>query len=379
MKRFIAAAFVIFCAVNFTAAQSRRAVNYSESQTDETNDKKRRARQNEAPQTVERLTERKLPANAAANGGADADVIRVDTELVVIPARISSRDGRVVAGLKREEFKIYENGVEQEIAYFSDEEQPFTVALVLDMSYSSVFKLREIQDAALEFINRQLRPRDRVMVVSVDERVKVLCEPTNNRQALRYAVEATKIASGTSFYQALDLVLNEKLTRVAGRKAIVVFSDGVDTTSRSVKPEKLLKDIGENGGDTLVFPIEYDTYADVLKTKKETAQIFYDDDDRPYAIETPPASGERREDYKRARRFLEDFSEASGGRLYRVSTSTNLSDAFAAIADELRKTYSLGYYPSGERKNATRYAVNVRVYRPNLIVRARNNYLWRQN
>lgn len=383
MKKLFAIGFVILCALNISKAQSRRAVNYSESETAaESNEKKSRGRRNGTieinSKPVNREAENKTPVKKTIDE-ADENIIRVETDLVIIPARVSSRDGRPVVNLKREEFKIYENGVEQQLEYFSDEEQPFTVALVLDMSYSSVFKLKEIQNAALRFVGNQLRPRDRVMIVSINERVTVLCEPTNNRSALKLAIESTKIASGTSFFTALDLVLNEKLNSVAGRKAIVVFSDGVDTTSRAVKPEKILNDIAEGAGDTLVFPIQYDTFGDVQKTKKETAQIFYDDDDRPYTIEAPPVRGERREDYRRADEFLKQFAEISGGRVYRVSSSTNLSDAFANIADELRKTYSLGYYPSGERGNGEKYAVKVRVYRPNLIVRARSNYVWRQN
>lgn len=363
MGKLFAASFIILIILNFTFGQSRRVPNYSESSADF--DKKETNTKNVQNKTVE-----------AAESIDESETIRVNTNLVVVPARISSRDGRIVSGLKRAEFKIFENGVEQEIAYFSDEEQPFTVALILDMSYSSVFKLRDIQDAAFAFTN-QLRPDEKVMIVSVDESIKILCEPTNNRKVLKLAIEATKIASGTSFFAGLNVVINEKLKNIAGRKAIVVLSDGVDTTSRNVSPDKILSDISQK--DILAFPIQYDTFDDVHKNRKETAQVFFDDNDRPYTIEAPPIAGERKEDYKRADEFLKQFSEQSGGRVYRVSSSTNLTDAFANIADELRKTYSLGYYPNGERKSGVKYALNVRVYRPNLIIRAKNAYLRREN
>ena len=108
-------------------------------------------------------------------------MIRIDTDLVVIPVQVSERKGQPVVDLKQREFKIFENGVEQEIAYFSDEDQPFTVALMLDMSYSSVFKLQDIQAAALTFVN-QLRENDRVMIVSFADKPRILCEPTNDRR-----------------------------------------------------------------------------------------------------------------------------------------------------------------------------------------------------
>ncbi len=147
----------------------------------------------------------------------DGDVERVSTDLVTIPVRISTRGGKPVADVRRNEFKIFENGLEQEIAYFSDSEQPFTVVLVLDMSYSSVFKLEDIQLAARIFVAK-LREHDRVMVVAFDEKPHVLCEPTNDRRILRLAIDGAKIASGTALYDTLDLVLREKLSRISGRR-----------------------------------------------------------------------------------------------------------------------------------------------------------------
>jgi hypothetical protein len=117
----------------------------------------------------------------------------------------------------------------------------------------------------------------------------------------------------------------------------------------------------------------------VQKSRKESAQIFYDENDRPRAIEKPRTRGEREDDYKNAGEFLKEVSNQSGGRVYRVSSSSKLTQAFANIADELRKIYSLGYYPNVERKAGAKYTVKVRVYRPNLIVHAKNNYLWKQN
>lgn len=343
-------------------AQSRRVPNFSESG---------------APT---KKGEEKIEAETKPNGSQPAlqadEVIRVDTDLIVVPAQITDRRGKPVGDIKREEFKIFENGIEQEIAYFSGDDQPFTVALVLDMSYSSVFKLTEIQAAALAFVN-QLHENDRVMVVSFDEKVRVLCEPTGNRKVLRLAIEAAKIASGTSLYAALDLVLGEKLRKISGRKAIVLLSDAVDTSSRQTSAADVLRRVAET--DVLIYPIRYDTYEDVQKSRKEDAQVFYDEDDRPFTVEKPRVKGEREEDYRQAKDFTEQLANQTGGRVYRVSSATNLTGAFANIADELRKIYSLGYYPNGERKSGARYSLKVRVYRPDLVIRARSNYIWMKN
>jgi len=302
----------------------------------------------------------------------DDDVVHIDTDLVTIPVRVTTRGGRPVPDIKKSEFKIFENGDEQEIAYFAADEAPFTVALLLDMSYSSVFKLRDIQTAAMQFIS-QLKPNDKIMIVAFDEKVRILCELTDNRKALQYAVEAARIGSGTSVYDAVDKVVNDRFQKLTGRKAIVLLSDGVDTTSERSDLKALLADIDET--DVLIYPIQYDTYDDVQKNRKKDAEIRYDDNDRPYIVDTPQGKGERSLDYAEAKEFLNGMADRTGGSVQRVRSTTNLAEAFARIADELRKTYSLGYYPTSERKPGTSYYIRVRVYRPDLVVRARETYL----
>ena len=167
----------------------------------------------------------------AAQSGNDEDIIKVETDLVMLPVRVTSRKGRPISDLKQSEFRIYEDGEEQEISFFNNNEAPFTVALLLDMSYSTVFKVNEIQSAALQFLSL-LKPDDRVMIVAFDRKVRVLCDVTNNRKALRYAIEGAAVGSGTSVYDALDQVINQRFAAIHGRKAVVLLSDGVDTTSK---------------------------------------------------------------------------------------------------------------------------------------------------
>jgi Ca-activated chloride channel homolog len=354
MNRYCSRLLVIFSLCWPAFGQSGRVVNYSE--TPSGDDKYPVVEKQQKPDSELIETE---------------DVIRIDTDLVVIPVQISDRKGRPTIDLTQNEFKIFENGVEQEIGHFSGDEQPFTVALLLDMSYSSVFKLPEIQSAAFAFVNR-LRPDDRVMVVSFAEKPMILCEPTNNRKVLRLAIEGARIASGTSLYSALDLVLKDRLGKITGRKAVVLLSDGVDTTSSDLGASAILDELGEN--DVLIYPIQYDTFDDVQKSRRDNAQIAYDDNDRPYIVERPRVKGEREQDYQDARDFLNEMSERTGGRRYRVSSTTNLSAAFARIVEELRRTYSLGYYPNTSRKAGEKYSIKIRVYRPGLTVRARTSY-----
>jgi Ca-activated chloride channel family protein len=344
---------LIFClSIPSLFAQSNRYKSYSESA----------ARTEKIPEST---------PTPRPSGKSD-EVIRIDTDLVTVPVRISDKNGRPIPDVQQSEFRIIENGVEQQVAYFQNENQPFTVALMLDMSYSSVFKLHDIQAAADLFIN-QLRDQDKVMVVAFDEKVRVLCKPTSNRRVLKMAIEGTEIGSGTSVYTAVDSVLNEHFAKIPGRKAIVILSDGVDTTSRIVSAKSIVNDVTES--DILIYPIQYDTYDDVQKNRRKDAPIQYDEDDRPYVVSKAPHRGERAEDYRAANEFLADIADRTGGHVYKVRSNTNLKDAFSAIADELRKIYSLGYYPSSGRLPGETYSIKVRVYRPNLLIRARESRL----
>src|SRR5204862_851336 len=140
-------------------------------------------------------------------------------------------------------------------------EKPFTVALVIDTSASTRFKIEEIQDAAIAFVN-QLRPDDKVVVVSFDDKIRGIDrQPTSDRATLRNWILQTRIGSGTRLYDAVDQVINNVFNRIDGRKAIVLFTDGVDTTSKNATYETTLRDAEEN--DALIYPVEYDTSSDM--------------------------------------------------------------------------------------------------------------------
>ena len=340
------------------AGQSGRVAGYSES-------KPKNARTSNTSGT---------PADSIPK--PEEGVVRVETDLVTVPVRVSEKNGRAVTGINKNEFKVFENGVEQEIAYFSRDDQPFTVALALDMSYSSVFKLQEIQAAAKIFVGL-LRPSDRVMVVAFAEKAEILCQPTNDRKILNLAIEGSSIASGTSLYDAFGLTIGEKLKTVPGRKAVIVLSDGVDTTSVKLKAADVEDQMTARG--VIVYPIQFATFDDVRESRRKDAEVLYDDDDRPYLVESPLKKGQRESDYAEADEFFGTIASVSGGRVFRVSSRTNLDAAFSRIAEELRKIYSLGYYPPNERQPGAEYHIKIRVYRPNLTIRTRENYSVRSN
>lgn len=312
----------------------------------------------------------------------DGEIIKVATQLVSVPVKVMDKKGRFIGGLTQPDFKVFENGVEQEIAMFSNEHQPFTVALVLDMSYSTTFKLAEIQSAAIAFIG-QLRPEDKVMVISFDQEVHMLCEATNDRKAIYRAIKSTKIATGTSLYEAVDLTMNARLRNIDGRKAIILFTDGVDTSSRRAHDRDNLDDAVEL--DALIYPIRYDTFADVQRMKSGVpvelppiagipipGTVIVPTASKPDTIGTTP------EEYKKAEEYLDQLAYRTGGRLYQALTPDALADAYSKIASELREFYSLGYYPKDEQAADKTRSVKVKVDRPGVVVRARETFIKRK-
>lgn len=325
------------------------------------------------------------------------DVIKVSTSLVTIPVSVMDRDGRYVPNLQKEEFRIWEDGVEQEVAFFQSVDKPFSVVLMLDTSPSTQFRLEDIQDAAISFVN-QLRPDDRVMVISFNDKIKILSEFTTDRSRLNRAIQGARTGDGTRLYDAVDMVINDQLSRVQGRKAIVLFTDGVDTTSRRASFESNMMDAQEL--DALIYPVQFDTSRDMNVMNYPVGRpddvwgqilggIFGGGGGRRGGGRRggggggrggyPPPGGGMRNDYEVADRYLMELANNTGGREYQADSLQNMSSAFANVAEELRRQYSIGYYPKRPPQAGQRRQIKVRARQPNLAVRARDSYIFNPN
>lgn len=296
-------------------------------------------------------TERNNNAQTTTTDAQTAEAeepIMVETNLVTIPVAVTDRNGFYVSNLIQADFQIFEDRVEQEVAYFGASDKPFTVVLLIDVSRSTRYKIEEIQAAASAFA-RQLKPQDRVIVIQFDERVKVLTEVTSDQDKIKKAIERTGFGDGTSIYEAVDFSLHEQLEKIEGRKAIVLFTDGVDTTSEKASFESTVRDSEESGA--IVFPIYYNTFSNNF-------------------------SGTANVEYARGRAYLTELAAATGGKLVRPEmTPSGLTGAFESIAEELRRQYSIGYYPSNSGRAGERRQIKVRVNRPQLVIRARDSYI----
>jgi hypothetical protein len=197
----------------------------------------------------------------------DVETLKTDTDLVSVPLIASDKGGTYITDLKQDEFAIFEDGIQQQIAFFGKVAAPFHVVLMLDTSSSTQDKLKQIQQAAVAFVE-QLQPADRVKVISFDDAVKDLNEFTSNRETLRSAIYSTTSGSGTKVYDAVELALNTIRT-IRGRKAIVIFTDGMDWHSDSATFDGTVRYLDEEG--VMVYPIRYDTRATTERLAREQA------------------------------------------------------------------------------------------------------------
>jgi VWFA-related protein len=209
---------------------------------------------------------------------------------------------------------------------------------------------------------------------------------------LRDAIRRTHTGNGTRLYDAVDQVIKQQLSRVRGRKAIVLFTDGVDTSSKQASYQSTLAEAEEL--DAMIYPVQYDTYTN----QQAGGGGWPGRNPYPTGNKKPGwgdvigiiiggggvstgggggGTGTTRGEYERAGEYLRQLATMTGGRHFPADDLRNVEEAFTNIAEELRRQYSLGYYPSRQSQVAERRQIKVRVKRPNLVVRARDSYVYK--
>jgi VWFA-related protein len=339
----------------------------------------------------------------------EGDVVRVETQLVSVPAVVTNSAGRPLTGLRAENFLLFENGQRQQIANFATTETPFEIALLLDTSGSTREDVGLIREAANAFIGG-LRPGDRVAIIgfdtarqgqSVAAKVEVLANLTDDRKLLRAAIANLGSSNGTPFYDALARIADEVFHEPArdemrGRRAVVALTDGVDSTSesdfRAVRSklgraglasyfiqvntedfveDRLLKDCQDDGRLTLS-----------AKQLERYRQVFYPRA-RPEDFVDFCQMGQfekmqiSRDLYNLARREMDDLAKASGGRNFLAASLQDARAAFSRVATEIGTQYSLGYYPSDKARDGKFRTIRVEVQGApeKAQVRAREGYV----
>lgn len=303
--------------------------------------------------------------NAPTNGSNDsaeideASVVRVSTSLITVPAVVMDRNGRYIANLRKEDFRIFEDGVEQDLSYFAEVERHFTVALMLDVSGSTQTQLAQIRAAANTFVSR-LRPNDRMMAITFDGQIHVLTEAAGISTIRRSKLHIPPVTDGTVLYDAVDFAL-KRMAQIPGRKAIVLMTDGVDQSS-TASFKSTLSAIAEQ--DVLIYAVQYNTLPQLpqrlslIKNEKARRKV-QERLMKGYAVSEP---------------YLRALADKTGGRFYRADDLRDVGPAFEAITSELGVQYSLGYYPKQNSGAGAERGIKVRVRYPNLVVRARDSY-----
>jgi VWFA-related protein len=357
--------------VNAQSGRNKGGAVKPEKSTDKSTDSATKS--SDAQPNVNDVNESKInPEGETVEG----DVIRTDTALVTVPVTVMDRSGRYVPLLKREHFRITENGVEQKIAYFATADSPFTVILLIDTSGSTEFRLDDIQDAAITFVSK-LKTNDSVMVMSFDDRIEVLCKPTTVRDEIEKAIRRTRTGGGTRIYDAVEDILKKQLKTISGRKAVVLFTDGVDTTSRRASYDSTIRLAEES--DAPIYSVNYDTrgnsHVTGLPTPGGGGTIFGWPFPRP-GIPGTTGGGTTIGDYRAAGAYLRALSDKTGGRFYNGDSIFGIGQAFTWIAEELGRQYSLGYYPSTRGKDGERRQIKVRSTERDLVVKSRDSYIY---
>ena len=257
------------------------------------------------------LWPRVLPAPSQAVSDRDYRLV-VDVDLVTVLASVTTAEGALAAGLTRNDFQLFEDGVPQEIALFGRQsDQALRLHLLFDSSLSITTELGSQQEAAIDFLRLVVNRRDRVSILQVSENVVELVRETSRPEAMARALRSIRPGGGTSLYDAVYLA-SQGLSLSQGRKVILIISDGTDTTSKASMEECLQR----------VLASEAVVYALVVQPIKSEAGRNL--------------AGERSMIY---------LTRETGGRFFPVASPETLRESFARIGEELRTQYLLGYYP----------------------------------
>jgi Ca-activated chloride channel family protein len=270
---------------------------------------------------------------------------RAGIELVSLNVTVT--DGaKYVTGLEQSDFDVFEDGVKQNLSFFSHIQQPIALAILLDTSNSMEDKLATAQEAASGFV-RRMKKDDVMEVIEFNSQVRIPQPFTNEVPALERAIRQTSVNGSTSLYNALYVSLKElkneraKSSEEIRRQAIVVLSDGDDTSS----------------------VIEYE---DVLELAKRSETAIYAIGLRQQEAGRPK--------FKEAEFVLRQLSQETGGRVFFPTTIAELPKIYEQISEELASQYSMAYSSKNAMRNGAWRRIDVRVNKPGLAARSRRGY-----
>lgn len=297
----------------------------------------------------------------------DPETIKVETSLVWVPVSVKTKNGVNIPDLIKDKFKIFEDGKEQEIAHFETPGAPITVALVIDMSDSAKVSLGEMGLAANAFIDK-LTPKDKALIVAFDKNIHRVIGATDDRDILRLGLLGIKTGGGTALYDTVEHVISTSFQGVSGRKAVILLTDGIDTSSIRSTFQTSADQVA--AGNIAFFPIQYQPEAiSRLRVAPENNQ------GGTVTLITTPSGESIAGAHQRGTRYLRLLADSSGGRFQLADSTKKLEAAFAQLAAELRQLYYIGYYSNKEATRVEKRKLIVKVDAPNARVDFRDSYI----
>jgi Ca-activated chloride channel family protein len=285
---------------------------------------------------------------AAVHASSRAPVFRADIELVNVAVTITDAERRYVTGLGEADFQVFEDGRPQDLMLFTHQRLPVSLAILLDTSQSMTLKLPQAQAAAIRLVSA-LSESDEAQVVQFNERARIIQDFTPEKAALETAIRGTRAAGSTALYNALYIALKDLQTRRRAeelrRMALVVLSDGEDTSS-------LISD------------------DQVLTVARTSGIAVYG-----ISLTSPlPTSATLTRDVGLPRYFFTTLSRDTGGQAHFLQGVGQLGAIYDQVAEELRSQYNLGYVSNNEKHDGRWRNIQVRLSRPQLQVRHRTGY-----
>lgn len=267
----------------------------------------------------------------------DGDEIVVDSSVVIVNASIKNADGRNAGGLRKNQFKIFEDGIEQRIDYFSAAETPFAAVILLDTSGSMEERVSMARAAAIRFLDG-LRDSDSAAIYRFDSKIS-LVQPFSNSRDIAEAAFDLKADGMTRMNDAIYQAAVDLSKREEKRRAIIVLSDGQDTMS-SRSADKALK--SAMSADIVIYTIDMSPTGDAKRVQNQGA--------------------------------LKSLAEKSGGTFVSTPAGSAMREAFEKIVEDLGVQYTLGYSPINTKTDGKWRSIELRVAKPNLTIRTRKGY-----
>lgn len=284
---------------------------------------------------------------------------------VTIPLSVMDRSGSFTGGLTKADVTVFVDDVEVPLAAFEQDKQPMNVVLVVDSSPSVRDLFKNIKTQASKLV-AQLPPDVKVMIVDLNEEVKVRSRLTTNREDTQAAISRIRMGDGTALYAGLEALYQKVLFEVVGRKVIILMTDGVNTTSEESTYATSLSEVEKN--DVTIYPVRFDTFMAWAKRKSGSGTLSAINADLVKSFALP--RGSTVAEHQIGLMYLLDLATISGGRVF---SSDTVEDATRSMLAEWANRYVLTI--TLPRRTSESRRLRVRVNRPSVTVLARGSFV----